>query len=203
MYLNFVGSVHRGHEVVGMALWQGLLEGGGDAPPIVRVVSKPQLRRGATLFRRHFIEPLRQRTAVVPHLRARGLVEVTCAVVEQRRLAGVEEMSRVHLRHLMPGLRELQEEQRRFVRLLFAELIGVHQLAGNPLPALADLLQEVHGDVAVAHGAYAVQVHDREGVRCGRVPAVQGLRVVEDCFLEALLRACACEVHAGKVEHAV
>mmetsp|Transcript_23717 Transcript_23717/g.54186 ORF Transcript_23717/g.54186 Transcript_23717/m.54186 type:complete len:336 (+) Transcript_23717:403-1410(+) len=198
--------VHGGHGVILVGVPRRLvplLEGGRDPPAIIRVVTQPQLRGCATLLRGHLVEALGQRPAVVPHLRGGALVRAGRTRKQQGGLAGVKEVGRVHLCHLVACLRQLQEEQRRPVRLLLVVLVGIDQLAGDPLPALADLLEQVHRYVAVSHGADPVQVHDGKGVGRWRMPTIQGLRVVEDGLLEALLCPRARQVHARKVEHAV
>mmetsp|Transcript_79527 Transcript_79527/g.233800 ORF Transcript_79527/g.233800 Transcript_79527/m.233800 type:complete len:228 (+) Transcript_79527:638-1321(+) len=113
-------------------------------------------------------------------------------------------MCEVHLRDLVPCLRQPQEEPRRGL-LQPLPLPGVRllQLPRGPAAALADALQQLYRDLAVPHGAHAVEVHDRQSVSRWSVAAVQGLRVPQRRPLEGLLRAGAREVERGEVEHPV
>mmetsp|Transcript_21863 Transcript_21863/g.75183 ORF Transcript_21863/g.75183 Transcript_21863/m.75183 type:complete len:339 (+) Transcript_21863:769-1785(+) len=141
----------------------------------------------------------------MPHIIRWSLIQSTFATTrkQQRRLASIENVRSVHLRNLVAGLGQLEEQERGFVWLPLAIVIGIDELARHPLPSLAHFLQEVDSDVAISDGSDAIQMHHRQRVGRRRVASVQRLGVKEHGLVKALLDTRSSQVHACEIEHSV
>jgi len=75
---------------------------------------------------------------------------------EQLRTAGVKKVGHVHLGNLVSGLRQSEEKPSCCVWLCLLLIVCLLEFLRNPRAALADPLEQVHGNLAVPHCAHAI-----------------------------------------------